>query len=374
MGGLSICRVTNALYPDVIGGHAIFCDELSGKQADSGHQVEVFTARRRELPKRQSVKEGYQITRLEPVWMPWNLVRMPNPVTPALYSAVCGSNWDLIDAHSHLFWMTAVAVRAARDAGKPVITTIHGLLALRDWLTNLAQKVYLLSVGVWALRNSSRVVCLTESEAREVANIGVHSRKIRVIPVGIDPNAFRPRGPKRRTIVWVGRLVAEKDLATLVKAVAILRDKNTPNVVIVGDGPLRNKIMALARLLGLSNLIAFRLRASRSEVADILRESSILVISSLKEGLPMVLLEAMASGNTVVASNLPSIVEALGDAGLYFTPGNATELANALQDALTDEQLRRTKGKLAREIVIKKFGWPTVLPMLEALYAEVVGQ
>jgi glycosyltransferase involved in cell wall biosynthesis len=369
--GLSICRVTHALYPDVVGGHAVFCHELSMRQADLGHRINVLTTRRGRQPERELAKKGYEITRLGRVWMPWDSLGMQNPVIPSLYGAVREQHCDLVDAHAHLFWTTALSVKAAIDTGRPVVTTVHGFLALRDWLVNLSQRLYLWSVGAWVLRNSSCVVCLTQSDAREVAGLGVRKRNIRVIPVAVDPNVFRPSGPKRKMIVWVGRLVPEKGLETLLEAVATLHGKKAVRVLIVGDGPLRNRLIGRARALGISDMVTFRFKADRSEVAKILRESQIFVLPSLKEGLPMTLLEAMASADTVVASNLPSIVETLGAAGLYFTPGESGELASTLLQALNDGELQRESGRVGREIVENRFSWRVVLPMLNDLYAEV---
>ena len=372
MNDLSICRVTHALYPDMIGGHAVFCNELSTRQADLGHPIQVFTARRDNLPRNQLAKNGYQITRLNSVWMPWDSLGMQNPFTPSLHGIVHGFNCDLVDAHSHLFWMTALAVKAAIDTGKPVITTVHGVFALRDWLSNLSQRLYLSSVGAWVLRNSSRVICLTDSDAQEVARLGAKTRDIRVIPVAIDPEEFRPQGTKRETIVWAGRLVPEKGLETLLEAISILHRKKPISLTIVGDGPLRNKLTGLAHTLGISRLVTFRFKLPRSEVARLLQESQIFVLPSIKEGLPMVLLEAMASGNTVIASRLPSIVDVLGDDGLYFTSGESSELADVLLQATGDKSLLQRKGQRAREIVKERFCWKVVLPMLEDVYSDGV--
>lgn len=372
MRGLLICRVTHALYPEVIGGHAIFCHELSVRQADLGHCVRVFTTRRRAGPEHQLIKKGYEITMLKRVWMPWDSMRMSNPVVPSLYGAIRDQDWDLVDAHSHLFWMTALSVKAAVDAQVPVVTTVHGFLALRDWLANLSQRLFLWSVGAWALRNSSRVICLTKSDAQEVAGLGVNRRKISVIPIGVDPETFRVSEDKKERIVWIGRLVPEKGLETLLAAVAALRAKKTTSVVMIGDGPLRNKLTSEAHALGISDIVTFRFKMDRSEVAKLLRESQVFVLPSVKEGLPMTLLEAMASGNTIVASGLPPIREALGDAGLYFTPGKPDELASRLLQALSDRQMQREKGRNAREIVEKRFSWNVVLPLLEELYGEVI--
>jgi glycosyltransferase involved in cell wall biosynthesis len=297
---------------------------------------------------------------------------MYNPVTPSLHATVSEGTWDLVDAHSHLFWMTALSVKAAVEAGKPAITTVHGFMAMRDWLTNFSQRAYLFSVGAWALKNSTRVVCLTKSDAGEVANLGVRRQNISVIPSAVEPDRFKQGGAERIDVLWVGRMVAEKGLKTLVEAISRLRKTGRLRVVLVGDGPELNELVALVRKLKLTGVITFKFKAGRDEVAKLLGEAAVFVLPSLKEGLPLALLEAMASRKIVVASDVPSIREALGDAGLYFPPGNSEKLAEKLEQAMGDRGVRTEKGKLAREIVNERFSWAAVLPRLEELYSEAL--
>ena len=369
--GLRICRVTHALYPDFVGGHAIFCHELSERQASAGHRIAVFTARRKGLPKNQSVQAGYRVTRLDRVWMPWDSLAMYNPVTPTLYAAVADGRWDFVDAHSHLFWTTAIAVAASLKSGKPSITTVHGLIAQRDQLTNISQRAYLMSVGTWLLKNSSRVVCLTKSDANEDANLGVKRSNVKVIPTAVDPSQYKKR-PARIDVLWVGRMVAEKNLGTLLEALSLLRNKRRLKVLLVGDGPLRDKVIAAVRRLNLSNVITFKPRADRAEVAEFLSEAKVFALPSLKEGLPLAMLEAMASAGTVVASDIPSIRSVLGDSGLYSNPLDPIGFAGRLEEALDSQAVRIEKGRLARRIVEEHYSWAAILPRLEELYSEVL--
>jgi hypothetical protein len=91
MQRLAICRVTHALYPGLIGGHAVFCRELSMRQADLGHRVEVLTTRRDQRPARELVKKRCGITRLAKIWVPWDSLGMQNPVLPSPSPPLCTS-------------------------------------------------------------------------------------------------------------------------------------------------------------------------------------------------------------------------------------------------------------------------------------------
>jgi glycosyltransferase involved in cell wall biosynthesis len=232
--------------------------------------------------------------------------------------------------------------------------------------------MYLWSAGSWALRNSSRVVCLTNSDAVEVHKLGVHASKIRIIPIAVDPTFFRPRPYKRRGIVWIGRIVPEKGLDSLLQAVVEVRKRMDVHVVIVGDGPLRGKLIQLANRMGISDAVTFVRRASRLDVAKLLAQSLIFVLPSKHEGLPLALLEAMAAGNAIVASELPSVKEALGEAGLYYSGNDPKELAENILLALGDRKMCNRYGREARNIVRNEFSWDIVLPRLDGLYEEVV--
>ncbi|MGD0689732.1 MAG: glycosyltransferase family 4 protein [Candidatus Bathyarchaeia archaeon] len=372
MKALNICRVTHALYPDVVGGHAIYCHELSSRQSRLGHEIEVVTVRRDKLPRRERSKTGYEISRYENVWMPWDALGMANPFALPIYGAVRVSKCDLVDAHSPLFWTTVLSVKAALDSAKPAITTVHGVMALRDWLTNTSQLIYLKSVGTWLLRNSTRVICLTRADAREVRDLGVPVRNIRIVPVGVDTALFRPGKGKRKGIAWVGRIVPEKGLDVLLEALAKVRKRIHVHTIIAGDGPLRGKLIRRAHELKLSDSVTFVRQKNRRDVARMLAQSLVYVLPSRREGLPLALLEAMAAGNTVVASDLPSTREVLGEAGLYYSCKDPDELAERLLMALEDRKLCRRFGREVRDTVHRRFRWESVLPALSEVYGEAV--
>ncbi|MEM1588483.1 MAG: glycosyltransferase family 4 protein [Candidatus Bathyarchaeia archaeon] len=367
---LSICRVTYTIYPDSVGGHSIFCHELSLRQVRIGHKIYVLTWNKKNLQRIETMAEGYSIIRLNKVWMPWDSIGMTNPLLPSLYGSIKSLKTDLIDAHAHLFFTTAIAVKAARDEEKPVITTVHGLIAKRDIIANMAQYAYLWSVGAWALKNSTKVVCLTESEAKEVMKLGVKRKNIEIIPIAIDVEKFSPSSLEKGYLLWIGRLVKEKGIEFLLKAMKLLKEK--VKLIIVGDGPLRKNLMHEALSMGLKNEVLFIKEASREQVIKLLQECSLFILPSLREGLPMVLLEAMATGKPIAASNIQSFKEVLKEFGVFFNPYDPQSIAEAISLLLNDFKLRKSLGAAGRELVEEKYSWNAVLPKIEWLYEEVL--
>jgi glycosyltransferase involved in cell wall biosynthesis len=235
---------------------------------------------------------------------------------------------------------------AAWLAGVPIrIFTVHG------WAFS-AHEGSRSSVYLWADRLvrplTTVTVCVAERE--RVAGIAAGTCRAQntvVIHNGVDagaaPEAVHANpGPPR--IVSVGRLQAPKDALTLVRALARL-PKGSFEAVLVGAGPDRPLVEAEVRRLGLER--AVELAGARHDVPEILAGADLFVLSSASEGLPMTILEAMAAGLPVVASDVGGVPEAVvdGETGLLVPPGDPASLAAAIERLLEDASLRRRLGQ-----------------------------
>src|SRR5436309_1967884 len=98
-----IVRTTTALYPDLIGGHAVHCHDLSVIQGKVGHRVDVITRKRGLASSFEHVADSYSVFRLRSSWLPWMTLGLDNPYLPALPTYLRALNPDIIHAHSHLF-------------------------------------------------------------------------------------------------------------------------------------------------------------------------------------------------------------------------------------------------------------------------------
>lgn len=161
-----------------------------------------------------------------------------------------------------------------------------------------------------------------------------------------------------RTLICVGRLSPEKGQAGLLEAFAKLRERHEGlQLRLVGDGPEREALEALASDLRLGDSITFVGRLSEAETLDEIARSDILVLPSFMEGLPIVLMEAMAVGVPVVASRvagIPELVEA-GTGGLLFSPSNWEELAGCVERLLTDDKLYGMMSESGKQKVAAEF-------------------
>lgn len=250
---------------------------------------------------------------------------------------------------NHLMFQTSLAAALlAPRLGVPLVSTAHlgPLTSLRAPL-RLPATVHEQSVGRFILRRSRRVIAVSTSVAAHLRHLGVDPERIDVVLNGVDhdrfhPPAVAPPGGGVPAIVFVGRLIANKGPALFLQALGALAAAGIGfSAEVVGDGPLRAKLEAEVARLGLGSQVTFS--GEVTDVADRLRQADVMVRPSLTEGLPLAVLEAMATGNCVLASNIPGNAELVvpGESGLLFRPGDASDLARQLTTLLTDPALRR---------------------------------
>ncbi len=192
--------------------------------------------------------------------------------------------------------------------------------------------------------------------------------KIHIIHCGIDPEVFVPRADFDRagrfTIVCVGSLLEVKGQTYLIEACRLLKQRGVDCIGhLVGTGPDRRKLAVQIAKAGLQDRVFLHGPRSQTEVADMLSRADVMALPSVptprgsREGIPVALMEAMASGLPVVASRIsgiPELVEA-GRTGLLTLPRDATAVADALQELSADADLRRRLGQAGREKVLREF-------------------
>jgi glycosyltransferase involved in cell wall biosynthesis len=275
--------------------------------------------------------------------------------------------------HTHVYHADFVGYWAARSCRMPVVATVHGFVG-GDWKNRLYQ-----SLDRRLLRRFDAVICVSEGVRARLAGAGGDPARLRVIPNGHPGGATVPRAVARErlgivdgtpTIGWVGRLSAEKGADLLLAA---LPQVGVPGAraVLLGAGEEERRLGTLGAALGLPEG-AVRLVGERADAASLLGAFDVLVISSRTEGLPMVLLEAMAVGTPVVAFAVGGIPDVLGDESGWLVPaGDVPALAAGIRHALgaRDEAARR--AAVARRTLEARFGLDRWLRTVEAVYAGV---
>lgn len=206
--------------------------------------------------------------------------------------------------------------------------------------------------------------------------------KIRVIHCGVDLSEYpqtqaRNLNPKA-VIVGIGRLVRMKGFEHLIRACAKIKDKLPFECRIIGDGPLRNELNKLINDSGLGNSVFLDGILDNNRVKDLLKEASALVLPSVwddkdgQDGIPLVLMEAMAQGVPVISSNISGIPELIEDfkSGLLVEPKDTAGLAKKLLLVLSDKDLQSRLALQARKKVAQEFNIAKSADLLFKLFTD----
>lgn len=236
----------------------------------------------------------------------------------------------------------AVAVRIARQRGIPAVTMVGGSDVLLLGRQGSRRQVILKT-----LHESDAVIAVSEDIAERLKQDGIPADKLHVVRRGVEESVFYPGDqvearrklglhPDRPLLVGIGRLVPVKDWPTLIEACGLLKQRGIiVDCQLLGGGPLHEQLLRQITKLGLQDQVQLRGGQPQSVLADWYRAASLVVLPSLSEGVPNVLLEAIACGTPFVASNVGGIPE-IADPLIHslVPPGEPTLFANAIQDRL----------------------------------------
>lgn len=183
-----------------------------------------------------------------------------------------------------------------------------------------------------------------------------HWSKLHIVHCGVDPSRYAPK-PQRSglTALFVGRLAGVKGVPILIEAMARLAER-VPDLTLrlIGDGPDRTALEAEVAQRGLQDRVVFLGYRSQAEVAEELAQADVFVLPSFAEGVPVVLMEAMAAQVPVVTTRIAGVPELVQDgvSGRLVPPGEASAFTEALAELLSDADMRKTFGLAGRAHVL----------------------
>ena len=350
--------------------------------ADALLRDRVLAMRERGYDNRIVCGDGPHIPKLRGLGIPVHTLPMPRGLDPVRLAAslarltayLVRERVDLV--HTHCSVPGVVGRLAARLARVPVVVhTVHGF-HFHEPRSRLARRA---SLAVEQLCGRITDLLLTQNhEELGLAHrygIGPAGRR-HWIGNGIDVRRFapvRPRNSGQVTITCVARLEPVKNHGLLFEAAAALRRRGRRfRLLLVGEGPLREAYERRCDELGLAGTVEFLGRVEGVE--RVLAETDIATLVSMREGIPRAVLEAMASGLPVVATDVPGTREAVrhGETGFLVPANDAEALAGALALLIEEPGLRRSLGRRARARAVADFDEQTIIDALEHAYREVL--
>lgn len=272
--------------------------------------------------------------------------------------------------HCHGIKPDLYAFLAARHNDIALVSTCHlwTFDSKKEWVISAVERCILHAID--------RVVAVSDHIVPQLRRFGVRAD---VIYNGIDLEPYyKPASDFRQNMNWCGRpvvasiarLAPQKGLQYLLRAAPeVLRESPNALFVFVGDGPERQALEGEAKRLGIQGSVCFL--GVRQDIPELLSSIDVLAMPSLDEGLPMALLEAMASGKAVVASTVGSIPRVVQDRvnGIMLPPGDVNGLILSLRELLKHKELRVALGQKARETVASRFSAASMAKRYLEVYA-----
>jgi MMP alpha-(1->4)-mannosyltransferase len=278
----------------------------------------------------------------------------------------------------------------AIDQLLPTVVTLHHPISKDRELemahaANWRKRV---SIGRWysfvkmqarVARRMPRIVVVSENSIKDIHDdFGVDYDRMRLVPVGVDPELFRPlpevpRVPGR-LITTASADVALKGLAYLLEAVAKLRTEREVSLTIIGR-PKAGKSADLIESLGLGDVVSFVSGVTDERIVELYAQAELAVVPSLYEGFSLPAVEAMATGTCLVATDggaLPEVTGRDGDTVLSCRAGDVGALAATIRRGLDNPALRQRVGLAGRERVVARWSWRRCAELTVDQYREVL--
>ncbi|HTT89912.1 MAG TPA: glycosyltransferase [Acidimicrobiales bacterium] len=248
--------------------------------------------------------------------------------------------------------------------------TMHGPTELFDvGRFNLARKV----------AHADLVVCISEFTRSQLMYVSQpeHWEKLEVVHCGADLSRYPLQPPRQGpglVVLCVARLAAQKGLEVLLSAVKLVSDRGIDGrLLLVGEGPMRDRLHRRTERLGMTDRVRFEGAVGQDEMASYYAAADVFCLPSFAEGIPIVLMEAMASGRPVVATRIAGVPELVeeGVSGLLVAPGNVAELVAALERLASSPQERQSMGMAGRGKVVQDFDAQRCAAQLAGLFQKL---
>jgi teichuronic acid biosynthesis glycosyltransferase TuaC len=277
--------------------------------------------------------------------------------------------FDLIDAH-YFYPDGVAAILLGRRFGKPVVITARGTDVNLIPQYRLPRAMIRRAAG-----QAAAIIAVADALKRDLVQIGVPGERIEVLRNGVDLKLFRPierepvrrkLGMRRMTLLSVGHLIPRKGHDLVIQALQRLAETD---LIVIGDGPEREALEALAMELGVRDRVRFVGALVQEELRNYYGAADALVLASSREGWANVLLESMACGTPVVASNIggtPEVVSA-PEGGMLMTERTANGIVQAVQRLFACHPDRSATRRYA-----ERFSWEATTAGQMELFARIL--
>jgi len=380
---VKVVQVIPEFPPPLIGGGGYHVYNLAKELVRRDVDVTVFTLNvgNTFLLKKTEVETHFgkvKVFRVPASYIP----KTTYPIAPKLIPLLLKENPDIIHAHGYQVFTTDAALTVSKIKKIPLVLTLHGFPRGFDKLTHRA---YFNLIGKETLKRAKKIISVSRMVAHEFRVIGVPKEKIAIVPNGVDLEEYKqlPTGDlfrkrldikeNEKVVLTVGRLEKIKGFQYLIKALpSIIKEVGSTKLVLAG--PDFNYGATLKKLTEETNVqdhVIFYGPINGKEKFEAFSAANIVAVPSLYEGFGMLLLEAMAAGKPLVATNTGAAPEIIqnGKNGILAASGNVEDLAGKIIKLLSDDQLMYLISQESRKTV-EAFNWEKISEQIHKLYID----
>lgn len=387
---MKILQVTNFFKPSwEAGGPVRVVYEISKKLVEIGHEVTVYTTdgfkSRLDVKKNKPVDvDGLKIFyfRNLSLYLSRQMV-LPTPYYLPIIVQKEIQDFDIIHIHEYRTLLAVFIHHYAKKHRIPYILHAHGSV-LPFFQKQRLKKIFDLLFGFRILKDASKVIALTKTEAEQYKKMGVDENKIEIVPNGIDLSKFGNLPDKgifrqkygiksnEKVVLFLGRLHRIKGVDLLVEAFSDLVTKTEGvKLVIVGpDDGFLSTLKAQIEDLKIADKILFTGPLYEMDKLESYVDADVYVLPSVYETFPVTVLEACACGMPVIVTDRCGIADIVDEVG-YVVEYDKDQLQDAIIKVLGDEGLISKLGEESKKLVKKEFGWDKIVRKIEGIYESV---
>jgi len=391
---MNVLYMTQFFSPSSVGGGEVVFSNFVKGMAEEGHVIEVICHRMRDQKNNNVNTDKVTVHRIKPeveykgelpTSISVNLAYIINAVLKGT-QIIRSKNIDII--HSNYYTPIIAGVILAKIHRLPVVSTIHDVFTTSSpdyWKKWAAQNNLSRLSSIIGPRFEKLTVRLPNDVIHAVSNatkedlIKFNAKpRIVVIPNGIDLSQHDKlgyeRGNYQNYVLFIGRLVFYKNLDVVISSFKeVIQKLPDAKLIVVGDGPMRSEWEKMVAESGLSQNVGFTGFISNDKKMELLSKSSALLIPSLHEGFPMVLLEAFAMSKPVLVADVKPYDEIVDEGvdGFTLPSHDSKRWAERIIQLLSDKKLCENMGRNGRLKVENKFNIENVVKNMESLYTEL---
>lgn len=278
---------------------------------------------------------------------------------------------DIVHAHNRFFYTSALAALYSIRADYELVTTVHlGDVGMISGLGGTAARLFEQTVSRFVISRSEHVICV--SAAAELIGQSLGAKRTTVVRNAVDVAEFSPNPTGEKSLLYVGRFVRNNGIQDLLAAVPSILDAHPDaKIHLVGSGPLEEKVEETIRSAGLSGSVT--VYDYVDDISEMYDRASVFCRPSYSEGLPLTMLEAMASGVPPVVTAIAGVPEVVTDheTGVLLEPDSPNEVAQAVIELFADPEMRSRLATNAREYITENLRWEQRTKRVIKVYDQV---